>query len=462
MFTPNTSAKRKIHVYKVTLVAALAGLLFGLDLGVISGALPFIKPALQLSISSESWVVSSALFGAAIGAILSGWLSSKIGRKYSLLISSLLFAAASIISAFSHSVETLIIARSFLGISVGIATFNAPLYLAEISPADIRGSLVTFYQFMITLGIVLAFLSDLLFTSSGNWRLMLGVIALPAFIMFFLLCFLPKSPRWLMLNGFHKQAAQVLRKLLNEQEFTKSLERLKITTEIHHESIMTLLRKKPFLKVVLFAIGLQVIQQFSGMNAMLYYAPEIFSYAGYSSHVDQMWATFLIGIVNMITTIFAIRFIEKLGRRWVLYFAGAMILVSTLFLGFMFLANDHSAGFVQYVSLFMVFVFIIGYALGYGPVVWVLCAEVFPLNGRSFAMSCATTANWLSTGIVGAVTLPLINRFGIGHFYLLLAGFSVISLVYFRLFVPETRGESLEKIEYNLWQAKPLRELASD
>ena len=140
MFTPNSSAKRTIHVYKVTSVAALAGLLFGLDLGVISGALPFIKPALNLSITSESWVVSSALFGAAVGAIISGWLSSKIGRKYSLLISLLLFAFASIVSAFSQSVEILTIAKSFLGLAVGIATFNVPLYSAEISPVDIRGS----------------------------------------------------------------------------------------------------------------------------------------------------------------------------------------------------------------------------------------------------------------------------------------------------------------------------------
>ncbi len=462
MFTPNSAIKKRFHVYKVTLVAALAGLLFGLDLGVISGALPFIKPALQLSITSESWVVSAALFGAAVGAIISGWLSSKIGRKYSLLISSLLFALASIISAISHGVEILIVARTFLGISVGIATFNAPLYLAEISPANIRGSLVTFYQLMITVGIVLAFLSDLLFTASGNWRLMLGIIALPALIMFFLLCYLPKSPRWLMLNGFHEQAANVLQKLLNEHEFNKSLERLKVSTEIHRESIMTLLRKNPFVKVVLFAIGLQIIQQFSGMNAMLYYAPEIFSYAGYNSHADQMWATFLIGIVNMIVTIFAIRFIEKLGRRWVLYFSGGMILISTLFLGLMFLGNNHNTVFMQYASLGMVFLFIIGYALGYGPVVWVLCAEIFPLNGRSFAMACATTANWVATGIVGAVTLPLIKRFGIGHFYLLLSIFAFFSLVYFRLFVPETRGESLEKIEYNLWQEKPLRELANN
>ena len=414
-----------------------------LDLGVISGALPFIKPTLHLSVTREGLVVSSALFGAAAGAILSGWLSSKIGRKFSLLLSSLLFAVASIASGMSTTAEFLIIARIFLGISVGIATFNAPLYLAEISPADIRGSLVTFYQLMITIGIVLAFLSDLLFTGSGNWQMMLGVIAIPAIIMFFLLCFLPKSPRWLMLNGFYKQAEVALRKLLSEKEFSKSLEQLKISTKTHHENISTLLRKKAFVKVVLFAIGLQIIQQFSGMNAMLYYAPEIFSYAGYHSHSAQMWATFLIGIVNMIATIFAIRFIEKIGRRRVLYLAGGMILISTLILGFIFITNNHTAVFTQYTSLFMVFVFIIGYALGYGPVVWVLCAEIFPLSGRSFAMACATTGNWLATGIVGTITLPLIKYFGIGYFYFILAGFAIISLCYFRLFVPETKRKTL-------------------
>ena len=171
-----------------------------------------------------------------------------------------------------------------------------------------------------------------------------------------------------------------------------------------------------------------------------------------------MWATFLIGLVNCIATIFAIRFVDRLGRRFFLYLSGAMILASTFTLGLIFLGGSH-ARFIEVLSLLVMFIFIIGYALGYAPIIWTLCAEVFPLNGRAFAMSCATTSNWLASGVVGAITLPLIDSFGIGHYYLLLAGFAVISLLYFRVFVPETKTLRLEQIEKNLWAGQPLRKL---
>lgn len=449
---------QKSYLYRIALVAALAGLLFGLDLGVISGALPFIKQHLHLSVNQEGWVVSSVLFSAAAGAIISGWMSAAWGRKNSILLSALLFGIASIGSALSDTVTMLVLMRILLGLSVGMATYNAPLYLAEISPARVRGSFVTFYQFMITLGIVLAFLSDLLFTPSGNWRWMLGIIAIPAFLMFILMFTLPKSPRWLMLKGLTNQANDVLGKLLSKQEIEAGFHDIQVSAS-QHESIWSLLKRKKFLAIVLFAMGLQMIQQFSGMNAILYYAPEMFAKSGYASHTDAMWATFLIGVVNTITTIFAIKFIDRLGRRFFLYLSGIMILISTAVLGLIFVLPHTNSAILNIVSLLVMFIFIIGYALGYAPVIWTLCAELFPLNGRSFAMSCATTSNWVASGIVGAITLPLINAFGIGYFYLILAGFAVLSLLYFRRFLPETKGVRLEQIEKNLWSGKRLKEL---
>jgi sugar porter (SP) family MFS transporter len=449
---------QKSYLYRIALVAALAGLLFGLDLGVISGALPFIKEHLQLSMNAEGWVVSSVLFSAAFGAIMSGWMSSAWGRKNSIIISAFLFGVGSVGSALSDTVSWLVIMRIILGFSVGMATYNAPLYLAEISPARVRGSFVTFYQFMITLGIVLAFLSDLIFTPSGNWRWMLGIIAIPAFLMFVLMFSLPKSPRWLMLKGLTNQANDVLGRLLSKQEIEAGFHDIQVSAS-HHENIFTLLKRKKFVAIVLFAMGLQMIQQFSGMNAILYYAPEMFAHSGYGTQTGAMWATFLIGVVNTIATIFAIKFIDRLGRRFFLYLSGIMILISTLSLGLIFVLPHQNSAALNIISLLVMFVFIIGYALGYAPVIWTLCAEVFPLNGRSFAMSCATTSNWVASGIVGAVTLPLINSLGIGYFYLILAGFAVLSLLYFKLFLPETKGVRLEQIEKNLWAGKPLRNL---
>lgn len=449
---------QKSYLYRIALVAALAGLLFGLDLGVISGALPFIKQELHLTVSGISWVVSSVLFSAAAGAIISGWMSNAWGRKNSILLSALLFALGSIGSAIADSVTWLVLTRIVLGFSVGMATYNTPLYLAEISPAKLRGSFVTFYQFMITLGIVLAFLSDLIFTPSGSWRWMLGVIAIPAIIMFVLMFSLPKSPRWLMLKGFKSQANNILKRLLTSEELKQGAAELQASAS-HHESLIMLLKRKRYIAIVLFAMGLQMIQQFSGMNAILYYAPEMFIRTGYASHTTAMWATFSIGIVNVVATLVALKLIDKLGRRFFLYLSGIMILVSTLILGLTFVFNTHHSSFLNALTLLVMFVFIIGYALGYAPVIWTICAEVFPLNGRSFAMSCATTSNWIASGIVGAITLPIIYTVGIGEFYLMLAGFAVLSLIYFKLFLPETKGVRLEHIESNLWANKPLRNL---
>ncbi|MEM9243871.1 MAG: sugar porter family MFS transporter [Pseudomonadota bacterium] len=444
-------------IYFVVFIAALAGLLFGFDLGVISGALPFIKSAFNLSAFAEGIVTSSVLFGSAIGAIVSFWLSRYFGRRFSLLVSAIIYTLACLGSAWSPSVHFLIIARFVLGFSVGVATYNAPIYLSEISPAQKRGSIVTVYQLMVTIGIVVAFLSDLLFTPSGSWRWMVGIICVPAVLMFIGILFLPRSPRWLMLSDRRQEALSVLKKIHNPEDVDRELSN--IDTVSHKISLRQILSNNRYIAVVLLGVGLQIIQQFAGMNAMLYYAPEIFAHAGFVSHFSQMFATFLIGIVNTIATIFVIRFVETFGRRKLLYFSGSAILLSTFTLGLILRDSQSLGALTPYFSLFDVFLFIIGYAVGYGSVVWVLCSEIFPLQGRDVAMSCATTSNWVASGIVGVITLPIIKDFGIANFYFILAVIAVASLIVVRLFVPETKGVELESIENNLMSGKPLREI---
>lgn len=450
---------RTHFIYAIASIAAISGLLFGLDLGVISGALPFIHSQMNLNTMQEGWVASSVLFGAALGAIISSYTSFIYGRRNSLILSSLVFAIASLVSASANTFSVLIIARVALGISVGVATYNAPLYLAEISPANIRGRLISLYQLMIAIGILIAFISDLFFTPSGNWRAMLGIIAIPAFIMLFLLFFLPRSPRWLMLKGKVDEAKKVLEKCLNPSAVEDEIHAINNTVKSHKESIWKLLKSKPYIMVLLLAMGLQVIQQFSGMNAMLYFAPEIFSHAGFSTHTDQMWATISIGIVNVITTLFAMRLIETLGRRTLLILSGLLILISTTSLAYIFSSMDTNNIYTSYMSLISVFLFIIGYALGFAPVVWTICAEVFPLHGRSFGMCVATTTNWVASGIVGIMTLPLITHFGISKFYFMLALFAICSLLFIVRLVPETQGMRLEKITAKLWKGMALYQI---
>lgn len=202
----------------VSIAAAVAGLLFGLDIGVIAGALPFITDHFVLSSRLQEWVVSSMMLGAAIGALFNGWLSFRLGRKYSLMVGAVLFVAGSVGSAFATSVEMLLVARIVLGVAVGIASYTAPLYLSEMASENVRGKMISMYQLMVTLGIVMAFLSDTAFSYSGNWRAMLGVLALPAVVLIILVIFLPNSPRWLAEKGRHVEAEEVLRMLRDTSE----------------------------------------------------------------------------------------------------------------------------------------------------------------------------------------------------------------------------------------------------
>ncbi len=202
----------------VSVSAAVAGLLFGLDIGVIAGALPFITDHFTLSNRLQEWVVSSMMLGAAVGALFNGWLSFRLGRKYSLMVGAILFVAGSLGSAFATGVEALLLSRVLLGVAVGIASYTAPLYLSEMASENVRGKMISMYQLMVTLGIVLAFLSDTYFSYSGNWRAMLGVLALPAVLLIVLVIFLPNSPRWLAQKGRHVEAEEVLRMLRDTSE----------------------------------------------------------------------------------------------------------------------------------------------------------------------------------------------------------------------------------------------------
>ncbi len=320
---------------------------------------------MHLTTIQEGWVASSVLFGAAAGSIISIYTSVKYGRRNSLIIAALIFSLASVSSAISHDFNCLIISRLALGISVGIATYNAPIYISEISPPHIRGKLITFYQLMITVGILVAFIIDLGFTSSGNWRAMLGVIAIPALFMFILLFLLPQSARWLILIGKANEAKKSLSKILHSSEIDCEIQAIHGSVHSHRQNIYKLLHQRPYIRVLLLAIGLQVMQQFSGMNAMLYFAPEIFANAGFSSHITQMLATIGIGLVNVIATLFAMQFIESLGRRTLLLISGILILISTSVLAYLFLSFNSHDQYISYLSLTAVLLFITGYALGF-------------------------------------------------------------------------------------------------
>jgi SP family arabinose:H+ symporter-like MFS transporter len=296
--------------------AGMAGLLFGLDQGVISGALPFISKEWNLSSSAQEWVVSSMMVGAATGAIVASFLAKKIGRKKSLMIGAALFIIGSLGSGTAANADMLISFRLVLGLSVGIASYTAPLYLAEMADKDARGKVISGYQLMVTVGILVAFLSDTALSYSGNWRMMLMVIAIPAVILILTVVKLPDSPRWLAAVGRMDEASAVLHSLNASKEAAEEeLTDIKETLKIKQAGWSLFRSNKNVRRAVFLGVLLQAMQQFTGFNVIMYYSPKILSLAGFSSTEDQMIGTVINGIVFTLSTFIAIWMVDKSGRK---------------------------------------------------------------------------------------------------------------------------------------------------
>ncbi|WP_447886057.1 sugar porter family MFS transporter [Serratia fonticola] len=463
MSTSSTSKGRSNAqmTFFVCFLAALAGLLFGLDIGVIAGALPFIAHEFQITSQQQEWVVSSMMFGAAVGAVGSGWLSYRLGRKYSLMIGAVLFVIGSLCSAFAPNNEVLLVSRVLLGLAVGIASFTAPLYLSEIAPERIRGSMISMYQLMITIGILGAYLSDTAFSYSGSWRWMLGIITLPALLLFVGVFFLPRSPRWLASRGRDAEARKVLEMLRDTTDQAKAeLDEIRESLKIKQSGWALFKDNKNFRRAVYLGVLLQVMQQFTGMNVIMYYAPKIFDLAGFASTAQQMWGTVIVGLVNVLATFIAIGLVDRWGRKPTLKLGFLVMAIGMGTLGTMMnIGMDTPAA--QYFAILMLLMFIVGFAMSAGPLIWVLCSEIQPLKGRDFGITCSTTVNWIANMIVGATFLTMLNNLGSANTFWIYAGLNLVFIFITIALIPETKNISLEHIERNLMAGKPLREIGS-
>lgn len=454
------SAKQHKHrtvVIVVGVIAGLAGLLFGMDTGVISGALGLLKIDFHLTAEQEAWVVSSVILGAVIGTLLALPISRQFGRRNSILLSCFIFFAFSLASALASSVDHLIAYRVFLGIGLGIASYTSPLYLSEVAPKRIRGSLIALFQLMITIGLLVAFISDSLLAQIDSWRWMLGIITFPAFVLFFLVLALPKSPRWLVLVGERKHAENVLKLIRHRAEIDPELKEIEDSVA-NTGSFKDLIVNKNFIKVIALGMILQMIQQLSGINTAMYYAPTIFKLAGFASVHDQLLGAIAIGVVNVVTTIFAIMFVDRFGRRPILFFGSVVMIFSFAVLAYCYHIGVTDVA-IQYTAVISVLTFIVGFAISFGPIMWILCAEIFPLKGRDAGVTITTTTNWVFNWLVSFSFLLLIQSFGASGTFGVFAVILVLSLIFIYFFCPETKGVSLEHIEANVLEGKRLRDI---
>jgi MFS transporter, SP family, galactose:H+ symporter len=440
------------------ILAALAGLMFGLDIGVISGAQQFLQKDFGIGDDALGVIVSVMMVGAALGALVAGWLSSQLGRKRTLILGAALFVGGSVLCGVAWTPHVLIAGRLVLGVAIGLASFTAPLYLAEIAPESIRGAMISLYQLMITIGILVAFLSDTAFSYSGNWRWMLGVIAIPGALFLLGVAFLPESPRWLMMRNRQPEAEQVLHKLLGSNDaIAREIGEIREQLKTPQRGIHMFFQNRNFRRSVGLGVLLQVMQQLTGMNVVMYYAPRIFQDMGYNTE-SQMWFTAVVGLVNVLATFIAIGLVDKLGRKPILYIGFVVMALGLGVVGSMMHLGIHSHG-QQLFTVGMLLIFIVGFAMSAGPLIWTLCSEIQPLKGRDFGIGCSTFTNWVANSLVGYSFLPLLNGIGQAQTFWLYAAFNAVFIALTFWLVPETKGVTLEQIERNLMAGLPLRRI---
>ncbi|WP_050031457.1 sugar porter family MFS transporter [Natrinema altunense] len=454
--TGTTGNDRNSFIYVVAALAALNGLLFGFDTGVISGAMLYIRNTFELatvfgySMNAsliEGIIVSGAMIGAIIGAALGGRLADRLGRRRLILVGAVVFFVGSLIMAIAPTVEILIVGRIVDGIGVGFASVVGPLYISEISPPKIRGSLVSLNQLTITSGILIAYLVNFAFSASGEWRWMLGLGMVPAAVLFVGMLFMPESPRWLYEHGRESDAREVLASTRVETQVEDELREIKET--IHTESGTLRDLFEPWVRPMLIVgVGLAAFQQVTGINTVMYYAPTILESTGFADTASIL-ATVGIGVVNVVMTVVAVLLIDRTGRRPLLLLglAGMSVMLAVLGVAFYLPGLSGAIGWIATGSLMLYVAF---FAIGLGPVFWLLISEIYPTEIRGTAMGVVTVVNWAGNLLVSLTFLRLIDVVGQTGTFWLYGALSVLALLFCYRLVPETKGRSLEAIEADL------------
>lgn len=458
-------------IYIIAIIAATGGLLFGFDTGVISGAIPFFQKDFGVDNSMIELITSAGLAGAILGALFCGKVTDLLGRKKVILASAVIFTIGALWSGLAPNVEQLIVSRLFLGIAIGVSSFTVPLYIAEISPADKRGSLVSMFQLMITIGVLASYLSDLMFADEGNlscWRPMFYIGVVPALILLIGMAFMPESPRWLISRNRDEEGKAILARIEGEAAMQESYRTIKNElgkSRSEKSSYRELL--KPWLRnAVIIGVGIMFFQQFVGINTVIYYSPKIFLMAGVDGTVSAIWAAVGVGVVNLLFTVVSVYFVDRLGRRK-LYFTGLTgIFITLLLLGGCFAGFSYLGETGKWLSILLVFIYVAFYAISIGPLGWLIISEVFPQKVRGLGSSLGSLSVWVFNTVVTFTFFKIVSAFTIEGTEIYLDGenlgnpagafwfYAVVALaaiVWGYFYVPETKGVTLEKIE-DFWR----------
>lgn len=435
-------------VVRVSVVAALGGLLFGYDTAVIAGVVGFLQEKFELSSAMVGWAASSAIWGCVLGAMIAGYLSDRFGRKRVLIITAILFFISALGAAVPRNLTEFVLARLIGGVGVGAASMLSPLYISEIAPSHIRGRLVSLYQLAIVIGINLIYFVNFRIASSGNhewnvdvgWRYMLGSEMIPAVLFLALLFLVPESPRWLIKKGKRKEAEDILTRVNGEERAGQVV--VEIESALMHESgtIKDIFGKGVRMALIMGMV-LALFSQITGINAIIYFAPEIFKSIGFGAE-SAFLQTVTIGVINTLFTFVAIGLIDKLGRRTLLIYgiSGMIVSLVGVIICFWF-------GITGPWLLIFILAFIACFASSLGPIPWVLISEIFPTKTRGVAMSFCTLILWVGVIFITQFTPVLLEAYGGALTFGIFLINAIILLIFVQMKMPETKQRTLEEIE---------------
>lgn len=454
-------------IYIIAIIAATGGLLFGFDTGVISGAIPFFQKDFGVDNSMIEIVTTAGLVGAILGALFCGRITDRLGRKKVILASAVIFAIGAVWSGLAPDIWHLLLSRLFLGIAIGVSSFAVPLYIAEISPTKIRGTLVSMFQLMITIGVLVSYLSDLYFADEQDmtcWRPMFYIGVVPACILWVGMIFMPETPRWLLSQGRREECLRILNRIEGEEQANASLMSMQneMTLEKNEKTGLKELFQ-PWLRTpLIICVGIMFFQQFVGINTVIYYSPKIFLMAGFDGTVAAIWASVGVGVVNVLFTVVSVYFVDRLGRRK-LYFTGLSgIIVSLILLGFCFMYGNSLGDAGKWLTISLIFMYVAFFAISIGPLGWLIVSEIFPQKVRGLGTSLGSFSVWFFNGIVSFTFFKIVQALSIPGKEIMLDGeesgnpagafwfygcIAFLALVWGFFYVPETKGVSLEEIE---------------
>jgi sugar porter (SP) family MFS transporter len=434
-------------IRRVSFIAGLGGILYGFDMGVIAAALIYVRDSFHLSTMMQEVLVIAVLIGVMIGALVGGTIADRIGRRKTLVWGAILFIAGSILAPLSPNVYVLFVARALLGVAVGFTSVTAPVYVSELAPPQSRGTLIGLYQFALTSGIALADLVGYWLAGPQGWRWMFAFGVIPAVLFLLMVLTVPESPRWLFAQNRSAEAESVLATYTDEAGARMLLEDIRVSLMTKMERRWSALWSPAVRGSLFIAVGFMLLIPATGINAVLYYGPQIFSLAGIGSNKSAIFATLLVAITNVLATVIALVLVDRLGRKPLLYAGLGGMTLSLFALAVYFHRQAAAPGASQaIIATICLMFFITCYAFSIGPIAWIIVSEVFPLRLRGRGVAASTLAFGLSNFLVSLTFLSLLKAAGNSLTFTIYGGFCILTLFFVRFVIPETKGRELESI----------------